>query len=144
MASYANDPRCIALAEALVPLLRRACPENAGGYGGSLQLNLDDEEAVAMGGVQLIRAAMRRAARSLNWKVETAGWPGTQHGTIVLVHDRREVPEPYARVVNDDMNDRVRAALHRVWDEHGEPPVQRRTPTLQTQEFRAAVAALTS
>ncbi|MFI6729291.1 hypothetical protein NRF20_00860 [Streptomyces sp. R-74717] len=57
MASYAKDPRCIAMADALVPLLRRSCPEGAGGYGGSYQVNLDDEEAVGLGGVELIRAA---------------------------------------------------------------------------------------
>jgi hypothetical protein len=39
-----------------VPLLRRSCPEGAGGYGGSYQVNLDDEEAVGLGGVELIRA----------------------------------------------------------------------------------------
>lgn len=30
LASYAKDPRCTAMAEALVPLLRRNCPEGAG------------------------------------------------------------------------------------------------------------------
>ncbi|WP_245685753.1 hypothetical protein [Streptomyces yerevanensis] len=74
MASYAKDPRCLAMAEALVPLLRRVCPEGAGGYGGSYQVNLDDEEAVGLGGVELIRAAMRKAARQLDWKVTTIGW----------------------------------------------------------------------
>ncbi|MGW7244499.1 hypothetical protein [Streptomyces sp. NPDC054804] len=39
MASYAKDPRCITMAEALVPLLRRSSPEGAGGYGGSYQVN---------------------------------------------------------------------------------------------------------
>ncbi|MFE5084426.1 hypothetical protein [Streptomyces mirabilis] len=80
MASYAKDPRCLAMAEALVPLLRRACPEGAGGFGGSYQVNLDDEEAVGLGGVELIRAAMRRAARQLGWKVTTIGWIGTSLG----------------------------------------------------------------
>ncbi len=47
MASYAKDPRCTAMAEALVPLLTRACPEGADGFGGSYQMNLGDEEAVA-------------------------------------------------------------------------------------------------
>ncbi|WP_331755492.1 hypothetical protein [Streptomyces sp. NBC_01643] len=31
MASYAKDPRYTAMAEALAPLLRRNCPEGAGG-----------------------------------------------------------------------------------------------------------------
>ncbi|MFE6904126.1 hypothetical protein ACFVFJ_46280 [Streptomyces sp. NPDC057717] len=46
MALYAKNSRCTAMAEALVPLLRRNCPEGAGGFGGSYQVNLDDEEAV--------------------------------------------------------------------------------------------------
>ncbi|MEV5386261.1 hypothetical protein [Streptomyces sp. NPDC052721] len=50
MPSYAKDPRCTAMAEALIPLLRRACPEGAGGYGGYYQVNLGDEEAVGLGG----------------------------------------------------------------------------------------------
>ncbi|MFE4797712.1 hypothetical protein ACFRFL_22050 [Streptomyces sp. NPDC056708] len=45
MVSYAKDPRCIAMADVLVPLLRRTCPENGGGCGGSYQVNLDDEVA---------------------------------------------------------------------------------------------------
>ncbi|MFJ2598631.1 hypothetical protein [Streptomyces erythrochromogenes] len=43
MASYAKDPRCTAMAQAVMPLLRRNCPEGAGGYGGSYQVNLDDK-----------------------------------------------------------------------------------------------------
>lgn len=30
--------------------------------------SLDDEEAVGLGGVELIRAAMRKTARQLGWK----------------------------------------------------------------------------
>ncbi|MFE7045585.1 hypothetical protein ACFU9X_41110 [Streptomyces atratus] len=90
MASYAKDPRCTAMAQALVPLLRRSCPEGAGGYGGSYQVNLDDEEAVGLGGVELIRAAMRKAARQLGWKATTIGMIGTRHGTVVAVSDTRE------------------------------------------------------
>ncbi|MFF0094733.1 hypothetical protein ACFYSF_32920 [Streptomyces canus] len=55
---------------------------------------MDDEAAVGMGGVELIRAAMRKAARQLDWKVETIGWIGTRFGTMVAVQDRREVPRP--------------------------------------------------
>ncbi|MEV6250628.1 hypothetical protein AB0M38_31275 [Streptomyces sp. NPDC051742] len=140
MASYAKDPRCTAMAAALVPLLRRNCPEGAGGYGGSYQVNLDDEEAVGLGGVELIRAAMRKAARQLGWKVTTIGMIGTRHGTMVVVQDTREVPEEHQAVLNDAMNDRMRAALHKVWGEPGPAPVQRGSVALMTQEFRAAVA----
>ncbi|MFE7617567.1 hypothetical protein [Streptomyces sp. NPDC057496] len=140
MASYAKDPRCTAMAEALVPLLRRNCPEGAGGFGGSYQVNLDDEEAVGLGGAELIRAAMRKAARQLGWKVNTIGMIGTRHGTVVVVQDVREVPEEHQAVINDAMNDRMRAALHKVWGEQGPAPVQRGSVALMTQEFRAAVA----
>ncbi|MFF1691697.1 hypothetical protein [Streptomyces sp. NPDC058254] len=140
MASYAKDPRCTAMAEALVPLLRRNCPEGAGGFGGSYQVNLDDEEAVGLGGVELIRAAMRKAARQLGWKVTTMGMIGTRHGTMVVVQDVREVPEEHQVVITDAMNDRMRAALHKVWGEPGPAPVQRGSVALMTQEFRAAVA----
>ncbi|MFI7240277.1 hypothetical protein [Streptomyces cyaneofuscatus] len=43
-------------------------------------------------------------------------------------------------VLNDAMNDRMRAALHKVWGEQGLAPVQRGSVALMTQEFRAAVA----
>ncbi|MFE2536869.1 hypothetical protein [Streptomyces sp. NPDC059371] len=64
--------------------------EGAGGFGGSYQVNLDDEEAVGLGGVELIRAAMRRAARQLGWKGTTIGRIGTRFGTMVA--DTRTVP----------------------------------------------------
>ncbi|WP_314223576.1 hypothetical protein [Streptomyces zaehneri] len=141
MASYAKDPRCIAMAEALVPLLRRACPEGAGGFGASYQVNLDDEEAVGLGGVELIRAAMRRAARQLGWKVTTIGMIGTRFGTMVAVQDTRDVPEEFRAVVDAAVEQRMSAALAKVWGEPGEAPVQRGSVTLMTQEFRAAVAS---
>ncbi|MFD4260705.1 hypothetical protein ACFWR9_24560 [Streptomyces sp. NPDC058534] len=140
MPSYAKDPRCIAMSEALIPLLRRACPDGAGGYGGYYQVNLDDEEAVGLGGVELIRAAMRKAAKQLGWKVTTLGWIGTRNGTMVAVQDTREVPDEHRAVVDAAMNDKLRAALHKVWGEPGPAPVQRGSVPLMTQEFRAAVA----
>ncbi|MEU9405790.1 hypothetical protein AB0E08_08795 [Streptomyces sp. NPDC048281] len=144
MASYAKDRRCAAMAEALVPLLRRSCPEDAGGYGGSYQVNLDDEEAVGMGGVELIRAAMRKAARQLGWKVTTIGWIGTRFGTMVAVQDTRDVPEEHRPAVDAAMEQRLSAALAKVWGESGEAPVERGSVALMTQEFRAAVAAAES
>ncbi|MEH0572870.1 MULTISPECIES: hypothetical protein [Streptomyces] len=140
MASYAKDPRCTAMAEALVPLLRRSCPEGAGGYGGTYEVRLDDEEAVGLGGVDLIRAAMRKAARQLDWKVETIGQIGTRFGTMVAVRDTREVPEAYRAVVDAAMYERMSAAVARVSAEPGGAPVQRGSVALMTQEFRAAVA----
>ncbi|MFF4053502.1 hypothetical protein ACFYZ5_43545 [Streptomyces chartreusis] len=144
MASYAKDPRCIAMTEALVPLLRRACPEGAGGYGGSYQVNLDDEEAVRLGGVELIRAAMRRAARQLGWRVETIGWIGTRFGTMVAIQDTRQVPTEYRAVVDAALHERMRAAMAKAESEPGESPPQRGSAGLMTQEFRAAVDAATA
>ncbi|MFJ4478781.1 hypothetical protein [Streptomyces xanthochromogenes] len=141
MASYAKDPRCTAMAEALVPLLRRVCPEGAGGYGGYYQVNLDDEEAVGLGGVELIRAAMRKAAKQLGWKVTTLGWIGTRNGTMVAVQDTREVPDEFRAAVDAAMNDKLRTALHTVWGGPGPAPVQRGSVSLMTQEFRAAHAS---
>ncbi|MET9468020.1 hypothetical protein ABZY44_25115 [Streptomyces sp. NPDC006544] len=142
MPSYAKDPRCIAMANALVPLLSRSCPDNAGGYGGSYQVNLGDEEPVGLGGVELIRAAMRKAARQLKWKATTIGMIGTPHGAMVVVSDTRtrEVPEEHRAAVEKAMNEKMRAALHKVWREPGPVPVQHGSVPLMTQEFRAAVA----
>jgi hypothetical protein len=128
------------MAAILVPLLRRSCPKGAGGYGGAYQVNLGDEEAVGLGGVELIRAAMRKAARQLGWKVTTIGQAGTRHGTMVAVQDTREVPDAFRAVVSAVMNDKLRAALHHVWDEPG--PASDRTGSVpqMTQEFRAAIA----
>jgi hypothetical protein len=140
MASYTKDPRCIAVAEALVPLLRRSSPEGAGGYGGSYQVNLDDE-TVGLGGVELIRAAMRKAARQLDWKVETIGWIGTRFGTMIAIQDTREVPDAYRAVVDAAMHERMSAAVAGVSAKPDEAPVQRGSVALMTQEFRAAVAS---
>lgn len=67
--ALSKDPRCVALAEALRPVLEATCPPGASGYGGALQANLHPVEAEMLGGMALIRAAMRRAARQLGW------WP---------------------------------------------------------------------
>lgn len=88
----------------------------------------------------LIRAAMRKAARQLGWKATTIGMIGTRHGTMVVVSDTREVPEERSTVINDAMNDRMRAALHEVWGEPSPAPVQRGSVALMAQEIRAAVA----
>jgi hypothetical protein len=126
----------------LVPLLRRSCPEGASGFGGYFQVNLGDEEAVGLGGVELIRAAMRGAARRLGWKTVTVGWIGTRNGTMVVVRDEREIPDAYRAVVDEAMNVKLRSALHKVWGQPGPGPVpvQRGSVALMTQEFRAAVA----
>lgn len=101
---------------------------------------MDDEGAVGLGGVELIRAAMRKAARQLGWKATTIGWIGTRHGTMVAVQDTREVPDEHKAAVAAAMNDRMRAALHKAWGEPGPAPVERGSVALMTQEFHAAIA----
>ncbi|MGA5194070.1 hypothetical protein [Streptomyces exfoliatus] len=48
--------------------------------------------------------------------------------------------EEHQAVISDAMNERMRAALHRVRREPGPAPVQRGSVALMTQEFGAAVA----
>lgn len=40
---------------------------------------------------------------------------GTRHDTVVVVQDAREVPDQYAAAVDDAMNERLRAALHKTY-----------------------------
>ncbi|WP_234392017.1 hypothetical protein [Streptomyces sp. WM6378] len=94
--------------------------------------------------MELIRAAMRIAARQADWRATAFGWIGTRHGTMVGVSDRREVPEEHSAVIHAAMNEKPRAALHPVWGGPGPAPVQRGSAALMTQEFRAAVAAATA
>ncbi|MER5696117.1 hypothetical protein ACWDBO_29850 [Streptomyces mirabilis] len=83
---------------------------------------------------------MRRTARQLGWKVATIGWI-TRFGTMVAVQDTRDVPEEFRAAVDAAMEERMNAALAKVWGEPGEAPVQRGSVALMTQEFRAAVAS---
>ncbi|MER8226374.1 hypothetical protein ABTZ58_38975 [Streptomyces sp. NPDC094143] len=138
MPSYAKDPRCTAMADALIHLLRRACPQDAGGYGGYYQVDFGDEEAIALGGVELIRAAMRKAAKQLRWKVTTIGWTGTRNGTVIAVQDTREVPDGF-RARRGDERQAERGAPQGL-GRTGPGAVQRGSVPLMTQESRAAVA----
>ncbi|MCX5206113.1 hypothetical protein OG897_32475 [Streptomyces sp. NBC_00237] len=112
------------MAKALIPLLSRNCPENGGEYGGSYQVNLDDEEAVGFGGVELVRAAVRKAARQLGWKTATVGMIGAARGTLVAVQDTRDIPEECREAVESAMTERMSAALHKMGGEPGPAPVQ--------------------
>ncbi|MET9952496.1 hypothetical protein ABZ135_13250 [Streptomyces sp. NPDC006339] len=145
--SPSKDPRCVALSEALKPVLQATCPEGAGGYGGALQANLHPADADVLGGVPLIRAALRRAARQLGWRVQTLGHEG-ERVAMVLVHDVREVPEEFADALEEgrmrssaEAAERVAAVMgRRDPDALGPGPVQR-----QTEMFlgaaKAAIAA---
>ncbi|MEU9337947.1 hypothetical protein AB0D49_33100 [Streptomyces sp. NPDC048290] len=147
MVSYAKDDRCVALAKVLVPLLERSGPEGAGGYGGTFQVHVPVETAAQLGGLDLIRAALRKAARELGWRFGTYGFGGGQGSTTLIgIHDKREIPEPYARVVEEHRQRQMRAAVERVYARYSDlagsappsPPL-RGTPVAQTKEFLAAV-----
>ncbi|MET9347579.1 hypothetical protein [Streptomyces termitum] len=143
--ALSKDPRCVALAEALKPVLQASCPEGAGGYGGALEARLHPADAQALGGLELIRAAMRRAARQLGWQVRTVGY-ARERLVLVIVQDVRDVPAEFADILEADfmsasveMHQRMaavgdEAALNAL----GPGPVQR-----QTEAFlRAAGAAV--
>lgn len=149
MVSYAKDERCVALAKVLVPLLERSGPEGAGGYGGTFQVHVPSETAVQLGGLDLIRAALRKAARELGWTFGTYGFDSGREGatTLVGIHDKREIPEPYARVVEEHRQRQMRAAVERASARyldaaHPAPSSSplRGTPIVQTKEFLAAIA----
>ncbi|HSA49832.1 MAG TPA: hypothetical protein VLH10_06930 [Yinghuangia sp.] len=142
MPSFAGDPRHERLAAVLVPLLRRACPPGGGGYGGSYELRLGVDEAEALGGVDLIRSAMRKAARSVGWsRLQTYG--GTfPHVAMAGVTDRRDVPEEFAVAVEEYQMARMRAAVDTVSRkrEDGRTRAVPGSVYLTPQEFRAALA----
>ncbi|MFD4911268.1 hypothetical protein [Kitasatospora purpeofusca] len=108
-----KDPRCVALATALLPVLESTCPEGAGGYGGSLQANLSPDDAQALGGVPLIRAALRSAARRLGWRVQTLGHE-SEHVAVVIILDKREAPAEFAAALERDRRRNDREAADRV------------------------------
>ncbi|MFF5715166.1 hypothetical protein [Streptomyces sp. NPDC012756] len=143
--ALSKDPRCLALAEALKPVLQASCPEGAGGYGGALEAHLHPADADRLGGLELIRAAMRRAARQLGWRVRTVGY-GLERLVLVIVQDVRDVPAEFTDALEADFM-AATVEMHRrmaaVGDEAvlsalGPGPVQRQTEAF-LQAARAAV-----
>lgn len=102
-----KDPLCVALANALLPVLESTCPDGAGGYGGSLQANLSPADAEALGGVPLIRAALRSAARRLGWRVQTLGHE-SEHVAVVIILDKREAPAEFTAALERTAAGRTR------------------------------------
>lgn len=150
MVSYAKDERCVALAKLLVPLLESSGPEGAGGYGGTFQVYVPSDTAAQLGGLDLIRAALRKAAREIGWTFGTYGFSGTREGatTLVGIHDKREIPEPHAKVVEQHRQAQMRAAVNRMSTRYSTPngtasastsPPLRGTPVAQTKDFLAAI-----
>lgn len=92
--------------------------EGAGGYSGTLQADLTPDEADALGGVPLIRAALRRAARQLGWRVQTLGHEG-ERLAMILVHDTRDHPAEFAGALElhrwqqeSEVMERMSLAMH--------------------------------
>ncbi|MEV7359313.1 hypothetical protein [Kitasatospora sp. NPDC091276] len=143
MPSFASDSRHQKLVGVLIPLLRRACPPDAGGYGGAYELRLSPGEAEELGGLELIQSAMRKAARELGWsKPQTCGTTTTTMALAVVV-DQREVPEEFASAVERHERDRMREAAEAVSRRitSDAPRAVRGSVFVTTQEFRAAYAA---
>ncbi|MEV0889128.1 hypothetical protein ACIOHB_36655 [Streptomyces microflavus] len=142
MPSFAGDPRHERLVAVLVPLLRRSCPPGGGGFGGSYELRLGVDEAEELGGVPLIRSAMRKAGRSLGWAtLQTYGGSYPQ-AAVAGVVDRRDVPAEFAAVVEEYEMQRGRAAaevIGRTWQD-GRPRAVPGSVFVVAQEFRAAYA----
>ncbi|MGI3202487.1 hypothetical protein ACRJ4W_37245 [Streptomyces sp. GLT-R25] len=145
--ALSKDPRCVALAEALKPVLKTTCPQGAGGYGGSLQASLHPAVAEKLGGMELIRAAMRRAARQLGWRVRTLGY-ARERLVVVLVQDVREAPAEFAAALEEYFIS-AGAEMHRRLAVRGDKealgglglaPVERQTQAF-LQAARLAIAA---
>ncbi|MFE2267147.1 hypothetical protein [Streptomyces griseosporeus] len=139
--ALAKYPRCVALAEALKPVLEATCPAGAGGYGGALQANLHPADVEMLGGTALIRAAMRRAAGQLGWRVRTVGYAG-EHLVVVIVQDVREAPAEVSYVLEKDFARRGQEMIERMSAHGNEEALRKLGPApveRQTQAFLQAV-----
>ncbi|MBK5993683.1 hypothetical protein JHN53_18940 [Streptomyces sp. MBT58] len=145
--ALSKDPRCRVLADSLKPVLQASCPEGAGGYGGSLQVNLHPADSEKLGGVDLIRAAMRRAARQLGWRVRTVGYTRDRLA-VVIVQDIRDAPAEFEDALEADLMSSYAEIHQRMAAGRGEAaagvlgpgPVERQTQAF-LQAARAAIAA---
>ena len=95
-----------------------------------------------MGGVALIRSAMRKAGRSLGWaRLQTFGGSFPQVAVAGVV-DRREIPAEFAAAAEEYELQRGRAAVEvigRTWQD-GKPRAVPGSVFVVAQEFRAAYA----
>ncbi|MGW8953921.1 hypothetical protein [Streptomyces sp. NPDC055709] len=101
------------------------------------------DEAEVLGGVDLIRSAMRKAARSLGWsRLQTFGGSYPQVAVAGVV-DRRELPEEFAAAVEDYRRGRMRASVQVISQtlQDGRHRAVPGSVYVTTQEFRAAFAA---
>ncbi|MEU8844021.1 hypothetical protein AB0D97_33740 [Streptomyces roseus] len=99
-------------------------------------------EAEELGGVDLIRSALRKAGRSLGWsRLQTFGGSFPQ-AAVACVVDRREIPEEFAAAVEEYQVERGRAAAEIVGQTllDGKPRAVPGSVFVVAQEFRAAYA----
>jgi hypothetical protein len=145
MPSHASDPRHRRLVAVLPPLLERTCPPDGGGHGGAYELRLTAREVRELGGYEVLRSALRAAARQVGWtRVETYGTDTAGGEAVVGVVDRREVPAQFADAVDRHRDKRMREAVETVARNRREG-TSRMVPgsgVLRAQEFRAALAEL--
>ncbi|NEA46615.1 hypothetical protein [Streptomyces sp. SID10815] len=142
MPSFAGDPRHERLVGVLVPLLRRSCPPGGGGFGGSHELRLRVDEAKELGGIALIRSAMRKAGQSLGWvRLQTFGGSFPQVAVAGVV-DRREASAEFAAAVEEYQLQRGRTAVEVMGRtrQDGKPRAVPGSVFVVAQEFRAAYA----
>ena len=92
------------------------------------------------------RAALRRAARQLGWRVLMLGHAG-ERLVLVLVHDRREAPEPFDQALEEhrlqlmrDARDRSSPASTGNWDDTPRGPPDHPVP----EAARTALARASS
>ncbi|MFB6477383.1 hypothetical protein ACFCXF_02840 [Streptomyces virginiae] len=142
MPSFEGDPRHERLVAVLVPLLRRSCPPGGGGFGGSYERRLGVDEAEELGGVDLIRSALRKAGRSQGWsRLQTFGGSFPQVAVAGVV-EGREIPGEFAAAVEECQLARRRASVEvigRTWQD-GRPRAVPGSVFVLAQEFRAAYA----
>ncbi|MBQ0883187.1 hypothetical protein KBY48_35410 [Streptomyces sp. RT42] len=138
--ALSKDPRCVALAEALKPTLEATCPPGASGYGGALQANLHPADAEMLGGVALIWAAMRCAARQLGWRVRTVGY-ARERLVLVIVQDVREAPADVSDALEKDLARRGHEMIERMSATGNEEALSRLGPAPVEQQTQAFLQA---
>ena len=93
----------------LEDLMSASAPEDLQGYCGSLSLALTDAQVEAVGSVETVRSAMRRAGRKLGWRVRTFAYTlGAL--TYISVSDQRPVPGHLAEAAQRFMDEQMRNA----------------------------------
>lgn len=124
-------------------MLEATCPPGASGYGGALQANLHPADAEMLGGMALIRAAMRRAARQLGWRVRTVGY-ARERLVVVLVQDVREEPAEISDALQKDFIRRGHEMIERMSADGDDTALSRLGPAPVERQSHAFLQAAQS